>query len=118
MGHGSAGVLVVQRDREDGARQAQLAVFHVGAVPFDAGHGELAAQIGGHTHEAAVRAVLGHPGKERMLREVDHTAVGVAVLTAHAVVTLVKQLQDGLHAVGAGQHVSHAGVDHVLLTQI
>ena len=119
MGDWSTGVLVIERDHKDGPRQTEFTVLNVRAVPLDAGHLEFTTKIGGHTHETTVRAVFRHAGELlHGLREVDHTAVGVSVLSAHPVVANIEEFQNLLHRVDTGKTVSDTGFNHVFLAQI
>ena len=113
-----AGFLVIQNDHQNGTGQTLFPVFHVRAVPLHTCHIELAAQICRHCHKAAVRTILRHVRECGIIRKTDHTAVRVAVFTAHAVISVVQKLHHFFHGVGALHNIIYTSVQHVLFTQI
>src|SRR5699024_672343 len=115
---GSAGVGVVEVEQVNRAWQVFLAVGQVGAVPLHASGAEAAAEIGGHGHKPAIRAVSGHVFKLWFFGEVDHRAMRHGGRSCHAEVSLAKEHEGFFHNVDAAFHVGDTSVNHVGFAEV
>lgn len=91
VGKRFAGVLVVQRDHQHGARQTLALIGGIGAVPLLAADVKAAAEVSGHGNEAAVGSGDGHIRERALLGENNIHTVIVMVVAAHEIVALGKK---------------------------
>ena len=116
--HRCAGILIVQRQHQNGTGQTLFLVGTVGTVPLHACHIEHTAQIRRHRHKASVRSVYRHFRERRGRRKHDHTSVGIAVCAAHAIVAHLHQLEHFFHRINTACHILDTGCNHILFVQI
>ena len=118
VGKRFAGVLVVQRDHQHGARQTLALVGGIGAVPLLAADVKAAAEVSGHGNEAAVGSGDGHIRERALLGENDIHTVIVVVIAAHEIVALGEKGENLFCVIDALGHIQNAGRDGIGFGQV